>query len=1470
MSVLPSPIPHPLEFSPWEMPGWAYEALEWVVGFDWPSGNEVATWDVADRWYALAGALTDPRDDAVAAAGSILAGYSGAGADAFEEAWQGVPLEALIEVAQELGQMVEECGCDIEGAKIEAWIELGLFVIELIGMAVAVAATLGAASPAAGGLIAATRLIIQQIFRRLVEQLSRKALRQAGSRAVKQLSTRAGRMALARGALREGLDEAREEFATNALIQGYQNTTGRRDGVDAADLGLSTAAGFGGGFASGGAHVGAGHGRHGVLRGAAGEVLGEFGGAAVTGDLPDLEGMAKSASSGAVGSAMSGGHDLKVAGLDISSLDNTGPGNLSALAGDGPTPSSASPPSPASPLSDATAPLSDAAAPLSAPVPGVTAPPHAPAADAAIAIAAEAPSGTSHPNSDSGLTSGIRPDITAAASDLAGEPVEHVARGPGSSGDTGPTESPATRDATSDIPGLGSDSTDNPTRPTATPSAGVTPGPVTADVVTAQAPTASTSTDPSLAASPSSPTPTIPSPDPTQLPRLPSDSPSPTSMPAGLQPSPAIGLTPPTAGPIHSTAGPTPPPTGLTPPPAAFKPPPAGITPTPAIGLEPSPTGIPGTPPTSNPGSALPSATSQAGSRTPPPTVPSPPVPLNRPSPDPTGAPDWSQSTMDSGFTRSSQHPVPDTGKLPRSGPWDSPPGHVDLTGPRAAAPPTVDTASPQTRPSPTQPPPASGPPAADTAAPRGNSSPGIVGPSVEDAPNRPSAPDARAGVAPPHAGPPPSDTMSPVRPSPDAGPPRDRPGRPDDQGPQVGTPEDRSRSDLDLIAAALGPGAPAAPMRDRAPVRAPDDQQQIDAYLGYLRDSRQAFETERRERDARALNNESESWAGSAGRLANEAADARALGFTLRAGELSAAAREAERRSVVLSAEADLVAENLVRPPRTEVEFDAWDRLNHDVGILAPGGVDTDNRSRVTDDDIPAPVEKSRNYDEPGGLRRPLAVHQKDLERAVPKDHRGRSLRNPDPREGHWFGLANDGGPRADATRGINCVDGVLSLFDTYVHGRPRVSAPRTFDSYAQGEPTRPLNPESGGLSRIEATARGGFVNLTPPDPNPKRAVDQALTNLSRQLLSLEHGAFAFIVTQSEAGDAHAWAAINHGGTVLFLDPQTGRITEDKPLYTHSGHPNPSNVVSVSALLTNPSGEYSTIPAHLSPTTANLPDPTGSEGERLARAEELRALNSLSPEQRQFLDSEEKRLKPIADQIMSELDEVSSLITATGSSGGSELKDTEHRVKTQGSIARTFVTGRESSLEDLREHLTTLKDRVRFTIQVSETGYGRIVADILTELEDRRYAVGKKLSFWGPGGRHNGFNVSVTDPTGTLFEIQFPTPHSRAVGKMTHDAYEDLRQSSFSLERRVNAFLEILATNKEEHMNERQPTDLRVLDPFITANTSFAKWTSGMGPLWNFFVRSLENEGRSFDEILANHGLSRTDVPGVGDISNG
>src|SRR5690606_17178355 len=125
---------------------------------------------------------------------------------------------------------------------------------------------------------------------------------------------------------------------------------------------------------------------------------------------------------------------------------------------------------------------------------------------------------------------------------------------------------------------------------------------------------------------------------------------------------------------------------------------------------------------------------------------------------------------------------------------------------------------------------------------------------------------------------------------------------------------------------------------------------------------------------------------------------------------------------------------------------------LNEDVGRLALGAVETGDISALTGSDRPPSADTTRPYGKRGGLRPPLAQHQIDLERAMPRDAYGNVIRTADPRQGYWFQLSNDGGPAADPTRGLNCLDCALSFYETWMHGRPRVSAPRTFDSYADG----------------------------------------------------------------------------------------------------------------------------------------------------------------------------------------------------------------------------------------------------------------------------------------------------------------------------------------------------------------------------------------------------------------------------------
>jgi hypothetical protein len=178
----------------------------------------------------------------------------------------------------------------------------------------------------------------------------------------------------------------------------------------------------------------------------------------------------------------------------------------------------------------------------------------------------------------------------------------------------------------------------------------------------------------------------------------------------------------------------------------------------------------------------------------------------------------------------------------------------------------------------------------------------------------------------------------------------------------------------------------------------------------------------------------------------------------------------------------------------------------------------------------------------------------------------------------GRWFSLVNAGGPETDPTRGVNCLDAVLALFETYHRGRPRVAAARTFDGYAHGAPDRPVGGEWGGVRRIQRAARAEFQNLCPfvggaAAGQAEKAVEAAFRNLVNHLHNCGHGAFAFILTDFSTGGCHAWAAVNQDGTILFLDPQLGLVSDEKPLYRE--------VVSMDALVVGGDGEPAPLPFH-------------------------------------------------------------------------------------------------------------------------------------------------------------------------------------------------------------------------------------------------------------------------------------------------
>ncbi|WP_435123208.1 toxin glutamine deamidase domain-containing protein [Micromonospora tulbaghiae] len=957
--MLPSPIPHPLDFCPWDLPGWIYEALDWVVGVEWPEGNERAVWDLADQWYGVAGVLTRPRDDAVTAAGEVKSGYGGVGlvAGAFDTAWhklaegEDAPLHVLVAATDELARLVDSCGCDIEGAKLEAWIELGILVIELLSLAVATVLTLGAASPAAAAAITATRVVVQQIFKRLVAQLARKAVKQglkeAGERAAKEVA-KSGARTLARRAAIGGLLEAGQEAGTSLGTQAYQNSTGRRDGLDLTDVSTSAL----GGFAGGAVAPLAGLGRHANGRFAevgerfgremAGETLAETAAGLATGQGPSLEDLARAAASGATGSATNQADSALQRRLD---------GQLSGLT--------------VSPVG------------LDVPV----------AADPVGLIPAQR---TAEPVVQSG-------DTTAGSVPVTPAHVTPQAVGP--------------HPLAVDLP-----------RPTPDP----TTTPPHGDIVPHDVARSTVTTSPTLSS-------------------VITEAPD-----AGRSSTGVHGGTGPVVAPIDHA-------------------PPSSTTPVQAAA---APATLPA-PPTDHPQAA------------PPPTA-------DRTAPINTG-------------------------------------GQV--------GPPPVSPVNPQPGPHPGAP---------------------TIGPEPRPGPN------PRFPLL---------ESLAPPR------PPTDFPG------PNPGPLDVRTW--------------PRETAQQRA-ARLKADREGLDRrrYQGYLQAQRALHEENRRQAQIKELRDLADQHYEAARWLLTRAHELRQAGRHDLADRHVWEGRRRERLHyrAVDEVEAVRAGERLPREVMVEDDLDFY-RINDDVADLAVGAVETADHSALTGHGHPEPIDRSRPYGRRGGLRPPLALHQTDLERQMPRNPDGSVTRTADPRRGGWFRLANDGGPVADATRGINCLDCTLSLFETWVHGRPRVAAPRTFDGYLNGDVNRPVGGEADGPLRVEQTTGGRFQNLCPPDRpgvtgrDRQRLVDGGYRDLYAQLASGGHGSYAFLITSFEGGGSHAWVALNQNGTVLFLDPQTGLVA-DRPIYHHSGRPAAGNVVGVDALVLGPDGRPMPLTGRPPGTYNVLPEP--------------------------------------------------------------------------------------------------------------------------------------------------------------------------------------------------------------------------------------------------------------------------------------
>ncbi|MGW1751504.1 toxin glutamine deamidase domain-containing protein [Streptomyces sp. NPDC002092] len=175
-----------------------------------------------------------------------------------------------------------------------------------------------------------------------------------------------------------------------------------------------------------------------------------------------------------------------------------------------------------------------------------------------------------------------------------------------------------------------------------------------------------------------------------------------------------------------------------------------------------------------------------------------------------------------------------------------------------------------------------------------------------------------------------------------------------------------------------------------------------------------------------------------------------------------------------------------------------------------------------------------------PGGLTEPDPADQQALVDAVPHNEDGTPQRFPDPFEGNWSQLQNDGGVNVPG-RSNNCADCSRSFLETW-YGNPQVSAPRTLDTDANGKPDHWSPEDDANENQIRWT--GAAHTYAGPGGDPATA-----DNIANTLQQAGPGSAAIVQVDWPGGGGHAFNVVNHNGNIVWVDTQSGQVSS-QPLH--------------------------------------------------------------------------------------------------------------------------------------------------------------------------------------------------------------------------------------------------------------------------------------------------------------------------------
>lgn len=142
------------------------------------------------------------------------------------------------------------------------------------------------------------------------------------------------------------------------------------------------------------------------------------------------------------------------------------------------------------------------------------------------------------------------------------------------------------------------------------------------------------------------------------------------------------------------------------------------------------------------------------------------------------------------------------------------------------------------------------------------------------------------------------------------------------------------------------------------------------------------------------------------------------------------------------------------------------------------------------------------------------------------------------------------------------------------------------------------------------------------------------------------------------------------------------------------------------------------------------------------------------------------------------------------------EMIGLEFRLKSRDSLIKK-IESRTIERDYRQARDVPIRDTLRFTMQFGDQPKGhhnQSVAHVISTMENLGHTVIVVKNYWPPGDDYSGINTILEAPNGLAWELQFHTPESFDLKMSSHKAYEQVRQTGTSIEKRRSLFFQVTA----------------------------------------------------------------------------